>query len=76
MMEQSNIHIKVIKQPKEFENFMKKTNQFHWSKSSYIAMHFKNPIIGGKGTGNVLGVANGPWERQLKNSNQILGRTK
>jgi len=25
-MEQSNIHIKVIKQPKEFENFMKKTN--------------------------------------------------
>ena len=48
---------------------MKKTNWFHWSKSSYIAMHFKNPIIGGKGTGNVLGVANGPWERELKNSN-------
>ena len=76
MMEQSNIHIKVIKQPKESENFMKNTNQFHWRKSSYITMHFKNLIIGGKGAGNVLGIATGPWERQLENSNQILGRTK
>ena len=72
MMEQSNIHINVIVQPKEFGNFMKNINQFHWREISYFTMHYKRPVTGG----NILGVATGPRERQLKNSNQILGRTK
>ena len=76
MMEQLKSHIQLIAQPKEFINFMKDINQFQWRKSLHITMHYKRPITSGKRGDNVLDVATGLRERQLKNRNQILGMTR
>jgi len=69
MMEQSNSHIQVIAQPKEFGNFVKNTNSLQWRKTLCIAVYCKCPITDGKRSGNVLDVATVPREKQLKNSN-------
>ena len=69
MMEQTKRHIQLIVQPKEFRNFVKDINQFQWRKSLHINMHYKRPITSGERGGNVLDVANGLRERQLKNCN-------